>query len=143
MYNSLGIQILQVSVCLSSAHEDDRLTCGVRHRNGSTHLSKHTKRRRFSVSFRHTTDDIVTCRHCLVLNTNLIVNRVELGQHDAVNKPRICHLRVIGERLVELHQLINSFVPDKCLAHEQHQVRLVHRDQLQAVQHDVIMTNLK
>ena len=89
------------------------------------------------------TTQLSACRHCLVLNTNLIVNRVELGQHDAVNKARICHLRVIGKRLVELHQLINSFVPDKCLAHEQHQVRLVHRDQLQAVQHDVIMTNLK
>ena len=60
----------------------------------------------------------------------LIIDGIELGQHNAIDEPWISHLRVVGQRLVELGQLVDGFVAHQSLAHEQHQVGLVHRDQL-------------
>lgn len=57
--------------------------------------------------------------------THLVINRIKLGQDDAINQPRLRRLREVSQRLVKLHQLVHSLVADESLAHKQHQVRLV------------------
>lgn len=57
---------------------------------------------------------------------DFFVNRVELGKHDPVNSSRIRGRdSVVNEALVELSQLIDCVVANKCLAHKKHNIRLV------------------
>lgn len=60
----------------------------------------------------------------------LVINSVKLGQDDAVDEAGVCHVRVVSQGLVELGQLINSFVPNQGLPHKQNQVWLVYLYQL-------------
>lgn len=62
--------------------------------------------------------------------TYLVIDGVELGEDDAVYQMRVLLAGVVGHRLVELGQLVDGLVADERLAHEQHQVRFVHFDQL-------------
>ena len=65
---------------------------------------------------------------------DLIVDRVELGQHDAVNGSRLLasafEWTVVDQGLIELSHLIHGFVADQGFANEQHQVRIIDVDEL-------------
>ena len=62
--------------------------------------------------------------------TYLIINGVELGQHNPVDGVGSVGGGVVGQGLVELDQLIDSLVTYQSLADEQNQVGLVDLDQL-------------
>ncbi len=103
----LCVEALQIRIGLARADEDDRLAGRVGHRDGGA---------------------------------DLIVDRVELGEHNAVDGAhmlgRVSHAdpasrAVVDQRLVELLDLVDGLVAYQRLADEQHQVRVVHVDQLQ------------
>lgn len=52
--------------------------------------------------------------------SNLVINRIKLGENYPVDQMRILLLRVISKGCIELHQLVNGFVADQGFAHEQH-----------------------
>ena len=56
---------------------------------------------------------------------HLIINGVKLGKNDTINKPRVGHVGMVGQRLVKLGQLVHSLVPHQSLPHKQNQVWLV------------------
>eukprot|EP00307_Rebecca_sp_RCC1486_P014817 CAMPEP_0119419854 /NCGR_PEP_ID=MMETSP1335-20130426/21940_1 /TAXON_ID=259385 /ORGANISM="Chrysoculter rhomboideus, Strain RCC1486" /LENGTH=128 /DNA_ID=CAMNT_0007445181 /DNA_START=356 /DNA_END=738 /DNA_ORIENTATION=+ len=61
---------------------------------------------------------------------DLVVDRVKLGEHDAIDQPGVAHAREVLERLVELGHLVNRVVADQRLAHKEHEVRAVAVHQL-------------
>ena len=112
MHDRLGVEVLQIRIGLSSADEHDGLTSCVGHRDGGA---------------------------------DLVVDRVELGQDDAVYGAHVllatgtttsatndaARRAMVDQRLVELLHLVDGLVAHERLAHEQHQVRIVHIDQLE------------
>ena len=62
---------------------------------------------------------------------DLVIDRVELGQYDSVDHAwAALKTRVIDQRLIEFRHLIDSFVSDQRLANEQHEIGIVHVNQL-------------
>jgi hypothetical protein len=63
---------------------------------------------------------------------HLVVDRVELGEDDAVDLPGLGHVRrnKVGQRQVEAAELVHRLVAHKGLPHEQDQVRVVGVHQL-------------
>ncbi len=62
----------------------------------------------------------------------LIINGVKLCQNDPINQPGFLHVRMIGNGLVKLGQLINGIISDKGFSNKQDQVWLVHFNQLKS-----------
>lgn len=60
--------------------------------------------------------------------THLVINGVKLGEDDAINKVRIVSRWVVSKGLVELDQLVDSFVAHKGFANKEHHVWVVHFD---------------
>lgn len=68
--------------------------------------------------------------------TDLVVDGVELGEHDAVDELWVVSAGVVGQGSVELDQLVHCFVAHERLAHKGHQVGGVHFDQLHQNKHN-------
>ena len=62
--------------------------------------------------------------------TDLVVDGVKLGEDDAVDEAWLGVVGVVGQRLVELGQLVHRLVAHQRLPHKQDAVRLVDLDQL-------------
>jgi len=57
----------------------------------------------------------------------LVIDGIKLGENDAINEMRIrVGGGVISKSLVELHQLIDGFIANKCFTNKQNQVWLIH-----------------
>ena len=63
-------------------------------------------------------------------NEYLVIDGIEFGQDDAVDTLRAVGIWVVGESLIEFHQLIDSFVAHQRFTNEQNQIGFVHFDQL-------------
>lgn len=63
----------------------------------------------------------------------LVINGVKLSEHNAINQSGLLTLRVVRQGLVKLGQLIYGVISHQCLSYKQHQVWLVHLNQLQTV----------
>ena len=88
----LGVEALEVGVGLAGAHEDYRLPGDVGHRDGRAHLWRRWK----------------CCVVCVV--SHLVIDGVELGEHDPVDGVRVLLGRVVRQRSVEFDQLYRVIV---------------------------------
>ncbi|EPY20522.1 signal recognition particle receptor subunit alpha [Strigomonas culicis] len=84
----------------------------------------------------HKHDRLAQLVHHRQRRAHLVVDRVELGEDDAVHAAALRpDGRVVDEALVELAQLVDAVVADEGLADEEHEVGLVVVDQLRKRAH--------
>lgn len=94
-----GVKVAQVVVGLPCTHKHDRLTCDVRHRDGSTDLRGGQERSgRINRQIPY-----VGCGGGEKPLRYLVVNRVKLCENDPVNKAGPVWHGVVCKSLVELH----------------------------------------
>lgn len=117
LHHRLDVQLLQVRVALARAHKDDGLAGRVCHGDGGSDLSKNRSRKVMSEmrSVRcaggSKTKDVEKMRKrkrkrtqpcsssCCCTPSNLVVDGVKLGEHNAVYQARLLRLGVVCQSL--------------------------------------------